>query len=284
MQEFVVGISHYARNLKPSFIIIPQNGEALAFNNADPDEGLNDGFLSSIDGIGVEEIFYNGDLATDDYRLSMLRQIKATKKIMVSEFVSNSSNVQDGYDRNYGEGFIAFVRDINNYDYQYIPSVIQNESTLNVTNLSLAKNYLYLISNQMFSSKQEMISAIAETNFDAVIIDLFFEDSEFTKDDLNQIRKKKNGGQRLLLSYVSIGSAEKYRYYYKKGWGHHHPLWLKKKYDGYPDEFWVKFWKDDWQSIIYGNDESYIKKIVDAGFDGAYLDNVEAYYFLYYKN
>jgi cysteinyl-tRNA synthetase len=44
----------------------------------------------------------------------------------------------------------------------------------------------------------------------------------------------------------------------------------------------VKFWKDDWQEIIYGNEDSYIKKIIDAGFDGAYLDNVEAYYFLYF--
>jgi len=45
----------------------------------------------------------------------------------------------------------------------------------------------------------------------------------------------------------------------------------------------VQFWNPEWQKIIYGNDDSYMKKILDAGFDGAYLDNVEAYYFLYNK-
>ena len=58
---------------------------------------------------------------------------------------------------------------------------------------------------------------------------------------------------------------------------------LKKKYDGYTDEFWVNFWEKEWQTIIYGNDNSYMKKIITAGFDGAYLDNVEAYYFLFHN-
>jgi cysteinyl-tRNA synthetase len=117
-----------------------------------------------------------------------------------------------------------------------------------------------------------------------VLIDLYYEDTPLGAADIERLKTKKNGGRRLVISYISIGSAEKYRYYWKKGWGPHHPLWLKKKYDGYPDECWVKFWKKAWQEIIYGNDDSYMKKIIDAGFDGAYLDNVEAYYALYHKD
>ncbi len=129
-----------------------------------------------------------------------------------------------------------------------------------------------------------MINAIAATNYDIVLIDLFFNEEEWTSSEIGQLKNKANGGQRKVISYISIGSAEKFRYYWKKGWGLHHPLWLKRKYEGYDDEFWVKFWKKDWQDIIYGNDDSYMKKILNAGFDGAYLDNVEAYYFLYYKD
>ena len=86
----------------------------------------------------------------------------------------------------------------------------------------------------------------------------------------------------MVISYINIGAAENWRYYWKDDWKLHHPRWLKKPYKGYQDEIWVKFWKKDWQEIIYGNDNSYMKKILDAGFDGAYLDNVEAYYFLYF--
>ncbi|MDD3741560.1 MAG: endo alpha-1,4 polygalactosaminidase, partial [Bacteroidales bacterium] len=102
--------------------------------------------------------------------------------------------------------------------------------------------------------------------------------------EIQQLKTKANGGQRLVISYISIGSAENYRYYWKSDWKRNNPDWIKKKYDGYEDEFWVEFWNDEWQNIIYGNDSSYIKKIIDADFDGVYLDNVEAYYFLYHNS
>ena len=85
----------------------------------------------------------------------------------------------------------------------------------------------------------------------------------------------------MLIAYVNVGAAENWRYYWQDKWKLHRPAWLKKEYDGYDDEIWVKFWDKDWKNIIYGNDDSYMKKIIDVGFDGAYLDNVEAYYYLY---
>lgn len=146
----------------------------------------------------------------------------------------------------------------------------------------MPKIFLYIINSERFSNKQDFIKAIASTNFDVVLIDLFFENNIFTTSDINQLKFKANGAKRLVIAYINIGAAETYRYYWKSNWKLHHPSWIKKKYSGYDDEYWVKFWHKDWQKIIFGNDNSYIKKIIDAGFDGAYLDNVEAYYFLYY--
>ena len=54
MQDFVVNISNYAREYDTDFIIIPQNGIELAFNNTDSNDGLNSTFLSAIDGFGVD--------------------------------------------------------------------------------------------------------------------------------------------------------------------------------------------------------------------------------------
>jgi len=61
MQDFVIHISNYAHELNSDFIIIPQNGIELAFNDQDPANGLNLAYLNAIDGVGVEELFYNGD-------------------------------------------------------------------------------------------------------------------------------------------------------------------------------------------------------------------------------
>ncbi len=284
MQDFVVNISNYARGLDSDFIIIPQNGTELAYNNIDPSEGQNSAYMSAINGFGVEELFYNGSYVLDNERLTMLKDLKASKKIMVAEYVSDNSSVSDALIKNYNEGFICFPRIGSNYHYSQIPDSVPHANAADITDLSLAQNHLYLISTDNFSSKEEMINAISLTNFDVILIDLFFDETELSAAEVNQLKTKANGGKRLVISYLNIGSAEKFRYYWKKGWGLHHPLWLKRKYDGYDDEFWVKFWKKDWQKIIYGNDDSYVKKIVNAGFDGAYLDNVEAFYFLYYKD
>ena len=84
MQDFIISISDYARSFDPDFIIIPQNGVELVFNNAEPDDGFNTSYMSAIDGLGVEELFYYEVFALDPERLSMLRKIEDLKKIMVS--------------------------------------------------------------------------------------------------------------------------------------------------------------------------------------------------------
>jgi cysteinyl-tRNA synthetase len=284
MQEFVIEISDYARGFDSDFIIIPQNGPELAFNYLYPDDGLNSQYMSAIDGIGIEELFYNGTAALDNERLSMLQELQGSKKILVAEYVSDDLNVEDAVQKNTAQGFICFPRTNSNYDYLQIPDTVINENANNILSLQDAQNYLYLISSDNFSTKQALINAIAATNFDVVLIDLFFEETALTAAEVNQLKTKANGAQRLVISYINVGSAESYRYYWKDNWKVHRPGWLKKPYEGYDDEIWVKFWKKKWKEIIYGNDDSYAKKIVDAGFDGMYLDNVEAYYFLYFDD
>jgi len=258
MQNFVINISNYARKYNPSFIIIPQNGIELAFNNVKPSQGLNEAYINSISGIGVEELFYNGSYVLDDERLSILRQLKLSKKIMVSEFVSDNNFISEAFSKNYNEGFIAFVRNTDNYQYKKIPNIVPYENKNNISNLSLAQNYLYLINTENFSIKQEIINAISSTNFDLIIIDLFFNGIPLTQAEVNQ-SKTKAAPCYILYQYWCSG---KIRYHWKPHWELGNPKWIKNKYQGYDDEFWVEFWDKEWQDIIYGNDNSYIKKLL----------------------
>jgi cysteinyl-tRNA synthetase len=283
MQDFVIELSTYAKSIDSDFLIIPQNGEALCYQNANPESDFRTDYLAAIDGIGVEEIFYNGDLSIDTYRLNMLQELVGSKKILVSEYLNDNNFIADAQQRATDEGFICFPRSKDNYNYELIPANPFQENADNITTLSMAKNYLYLISNSQFTSKQNMLNAISATNYDLILIDLFYEEDPFTATEINQLKTKANGGQRLVIAYMSVGSAENYRYYWQENWRLHKPDWLKKKYDGYKDEIWVEYWNSEWKNIIFGNDESYLKKILNASFDGVYLDNVEAYYFLYYN-
>jgi len=283
MKEFVANISTYAKSKKSNFIIIPQNGPELATVGLDATSELDANYLQHIDAITVEELFYFNTYAPDNERIQLLDRLKELKPIIVSEMVSKNSDVPHAYELNAAHGFIPFVRDSANYYYDHIPDTIINENNNDILNMNNVKNVLYFIGGaSVYQNKSDYLAAIANTNFDLVIIDLFFGNDPLTPQDLEQIRHKKNGGKRLLIAYVSIGSAEKYRYYWKENWRLHHPCFIKKPYPGYPDEFYVKYWDKDWQNIIYGSPDSYIDKIISAGFDGAFLDNVEAYYYLYF--
>lgn len=282
MQDFVVAISDYARGEHPGFAIIPQNGDELLFRNLDAEETLDERFINAIDGIGTEEIFYNGTFAPDNYRLQMLLKAKTRIPVLVADYLNSDSDYTQALQYNNDAGFIAFPRISANYDYLLIPDSVPQENSNDILKMSDVRNYLYLISSDGYPDKTSFLNAIRQTNFDLVIIDAFYGEELFTISEIQSLKTKVNGGKRMVIAYMNVGAAEKYRYYWQDNWKLHKPRWLKKEYDGYEDEIWVKFWKKEWEDIIYGNDQSYTKKIIDAGFDGAYLDNVEAFYFLYY--
>jgi cysteinyl-tRNA synthetase len=283
MQDFVIEISKYARSIDSNFVIIPQNGPELAFEKLNTGGKFRKAYIDAIDGIAVEDLFYNRKPKIDQYRLQILRKLRSEKQVMVSDFITKDDAIESIKTQSSKEKFLLYPRVSTNEHYREIPAIVPNENDKDILRLSDAKNYLYLINPANIRTKRAYIKAIAETNFDMITIDLFFNDEPLTPKDVEQLKRKANGGKRLIISYVNIGAAENWRYYWNRNWQLNDPIWLKKKYVGYEDEFYVQFWHEDWKNIIYGNPESYVKKILDAGFDGAFLDNVEAYYFLYNK-
>jgi cysteinyl-tRNA synthetase len=104
------------------------------------------------------------------------------------------------------------------------------------------------------------------------------------QDFLYQIQRARPGriGETAFDLVVSIGQAENYRYYWQPEWGPNPPDWLDQADDEWAGDYWVHYWEPEWQSIIYGSPESYLDKIISLGFDGVYLDRVDAYW--YYEN
>jgi cysteinyl-tRNA synthetase len=40
----------------------------------------------------------------------------------------------------------------------------------------------------------------------------------------------------------------------------------------------VRFWHDGWKDIVYRSKKSYLSRIIDAGFDGVYLDRIDVFW------
>ena len=152
-------------------------------------------------------------------------------------------------------------------------------NTLDIAALSEAKNFLYLINpGSSFPDKQSFLDAVRETDYDIVIIDLFYYGAkELSKEDINSLKTKHSSGRRLVIAYLSIGEAETYRYYWHNSWERNPPAWLEEENPYWPGNYKVRYWDAEWQEIVYGNDNSYLNKIIAAGFNGVCLDIIDAY-------
>ena len=84
----------------------------------------------------------------------------------------------------------------------------------------------------------------------------------------------------VVMAYLSIGEAEDYRDYWNTSWVHNAPIWLEDENPRWPGNFRVQYWNDDWQALI----EKSLQQKIEAGFDGVYLDLVDAYEYFESQN
>jgi cysteinyl-tRNA synthetase, unknown class len=196
----------------------------------------------------------------------------------VTDYASSPEKMDDANSKNSANGFISFVADHRELDnIPVFPAHPFGWQTTNISAISNANNFLYLIS-PTYATKADLLNAIAHTDYDVVIMDLFFDETTLLDStDLARIRVKETGGSRKIICYMSIGQAETYRWYWKPFWNVTPPQFLVAEDPYWIDNFHVRYWDPNWQSIICGPGDSYLKRIVNAGFDGVYLDLVSAY-------
>lgn len=286
MKNFVQDISEYSKNLKENFIIIPQNGQELLSIDGNNPDAVDEDYIRAIDGAAREDLHFG---YTDDneaspeaetmYMLSYLFLAKDNGvKVLVTDYCSDTTKMNFSYSENFKNGFISFAA--NHRDLDIIPNfpvVEYNANNEDIWHLGACKNFLYIIDPGLFPDKESFLKAIEETDYDLIIIDLFFNTDMLTANDINRLKIKRNGAKRLALCYISIGEAENYRYYWNDDWSVGEPVWIENENPEWKGNYIVRYWEQAWKDIIYGNNNSYIKKIIDAGFDGAYLDIIDAF-------
>ena len=125
---------------------------------------------------------------------------------------------------------------------------------------------------------------IAASDADLLVMDyapdrVYGVELPFSKEDVQRMRKKHDGGERILLAYLSIGEAERYRTYWDNTWydAPTRPPWLLEANKDWDGNFKVRFWDRDWQRIVFGSPQAYLDRILGAGFDGVYLDRADVF-------
>lgn len=286
MRDFVIDIADYARTAQPTFIVVPQNGEALL-----TDDGTGAGtpvaaYIAAIDGQGREDLFYgyeNDDEPTPaDARDELLDVLTLAEdegvEVLVTDYCSTPAYVDDSYTQNEMRGFASFAAHRRDLDaIPAYPAQPHNVNAANVGSLSDAENFLYVLDPSAFVTRTAYLEALAATDYDLLILDLFYDDTVLTPTEVNALRTKDGGGSRLLIAYMSIGEAEDYRYYWQPSWQPGTPDWLQTENPVWEGNYKVEYWHPEWQAVIFGDSGAYLDRILAAGFDGVYLDIIDAY-------
>ncbi len=137
-------------------------------------------------------------------------------------------------------------------------------------------------------------AALAAASFDWLVLEPSREgdaSSEYTQAEVETIRQGGACGTKVILAYLSIGEAEDYRDYWDSGWVNGAgtprngaaPPWLGPSNPEWEGNYKVRYWDPGWQAIILGTasgpQKTPLDRIIDAGFDGVYLDIVDAFEF-----
>lgn len=111
---------------------------------------------------------------------------------------------------------------------------------------------------------------IVQSKYDLIAIDYSKDGSDpqaYTKADILEM-KSDGESKKLILSYLSASEAENFRYYFDP-----EASFLDIENPAWPGNFKVLYWMEEWQKIL----ESYLDRIIAAGFDGVYLDIVDSF-------
>lgn len=286
MRDFVQKISAYAKTTDADFLVIPQNGQELVSVDGNENGEPEYDYLAAIDGVGREDLFYGFNRDNDatpanekEYMLSFLLLCQQNGiEVLATDYCWDHRKMDDSYQQNSQRDFISFAapdRELNTIpDHPVQPYEVNADD---IHNLDEAKNFLYLLNPEHYADKEDYLGSLNQTDYDVIIVDLFFEDEELSKSDMASMKVKQNGGQRLVVAYMSIGEAEDYRFYWQNSWKVGEPEFLEKENRQWRGNYKVKYWDPDWQAIILGGKHAYLDKILAAGFDGVYLDIIDAF-------
>lgn len=145
------------------------------------------------------------------------------------------------------------------------------------------RTFAYVLQAEALApSRPAAARLLAGCDRDWIVLDPSYDASpegKWTPADIRSIRRGKPG--RSVLAYLSIGEAEDYRPYWNPAWDADRdgapdasaPAWLGAENPDWKGNYAVRYWQADWQRIVL----SQLEDILQAGFDGAYLDLVDAF-------
>ena len=211
MRDF---IKELRNNTNKEKIIITQNGNELYFKNGKVDNN----FFNVTNGTTQESLYY-GDVLRFNVPTS-----KGLKNELLELTIPIRKKGKPVFIINYGKGqkkrnFLKKEDAKTKFVSELLPSfnanklyeTIEDYNDEDINFLNEVKNFLCLLNPKDFSNIDEYYQALKNTNYDLLLIEVSHNNIFFTKEQIEELKIKHNGGKRIVIAYLSIGEAENYR-------------------------------------------------------------------------
>ncbi len=123
------------------------------------------------------------------------------------------------------------------------------------------------------------LEALAQSPADLLVTEYSLDGtarSRFTREQVQALQRKPDGGRRLLLAWVPVGLAARHRFYWSPDHVEGNPPWVGPEVPGWDGLYRVRYWDPEWIGTLVGSPESWVDQIMEAGFDGVVLDPADA--------
>ena len=130
-----------------------------------------------------------------------------------------------------------------------------------------------------FDPQEAPLQRIAESAYDLIVLEPLFTEREQAEFPIADLVAKLHAAphSKLVIAYLNVGQAEAWRSYWQPSWRVGHPVWIVgEDPDGWEGNYPVAYWHEEWKKI-WLSPMGILPAILAAGFDGVYLDWVEAY-------
>ncbi len=305
MRDIVIAISTYAKKRNPRFIVLVRNAPGLLVKETrewkwetlrDPDNTekypkvgtINRPYLKAIDGMLIDGFTYGvpdyGKPSDGDRVKTMLATAEVIRaegrRLLTIDYCAAKKEVADAAVKAAKAGALAYVdRDGDRRLDRIAPGLPMHENPNPIHDLAEARNFLPMLRSDRFATRSAWFEALAATNYDMLLLDTFWRETEsLSFDQVRKLHYKRLGADRMVLGALPLALARDTRFYWKPEWKVGNPPFLAATDPDDPAETIVNYWDDKWKELI----GKYIQGIVDLDVDGVLLDQADAY--LYFED
>jgi cysteinyl-tRNA synthetase len=273
---------------KPGFLVFPQNAPELA---------RIPGYLNVVSGIGKEDLYYGAEAdaeptdpqQTADWERDLDLFVQAGRLVLTIDYpftdedvaeydAETQARIDDAYARAEAKGYVPYAGVRNLGEVALNPGHEPTGHAAPVTRTQDVHNWVDLLQPPGGLDRADYVAYLADLRFDLMVIDAEYDAEILREDELAAVHL---GSGALVVSYLSIGEAETYRDYWDADWDADGdgrpdagaPAWLGDSNPAWPDNYKVRYWMPGWQRIVLQR----VDALIDAGFDGAYLDIIDAW-------